>query len=432
MLPQKYPDKSTAKSPQKYTAKSHAKTPPQRAEFFSLVGISGSEEDALAARFANFLAAGEAVVLPTETVYGLAADAESDAACERIFAAKKRPADNPLIVHCASAAAALQCMRADTQLQARCLEYAKVLLERFAPGPLTVIAYAGEKVCATARAGSDTVAVRVPAQQFFAKVARAFGKPIAAPSANVSGRPSATSGQAAFDELCEAVRAVADAGPCAIGLESTIVDCTLRRAEVPRIVRPGFVRAADIAKFLGLREVPQEDDSRHFSGASGDAAAGPQKNVERNAENSLENSAEKIRLTVTVPGSKYPHYKPRAAVYAAPRSKRQRVIRTARAQHGRVLYLQRSSFFGGLLRRIFALVLRGARKGNFGYAAKDDEKLSLPAWSVQAYPTWDALAADLYAQFLRAEARGFDAIVVDCPQAREHEALRNRLLRAAQ
>jgi tRNA threonylcarbamoyl adenosine modification protein (Sua5/YciO/YrdC/YwlC family) len=178
------------------------------------------------------LRAGGLVILPTETVYGLAADAGDAEAVARIFEAKGRPRFNPLIAHVADAAVAERLAVFDDR--------ARRLAEVFWPGPLTLVLpfRGGADVSDLARAGLDTVAVRVPAHPVAGAVLAAFGGPVVAPSANRSGRPSPTTFADAIEETGSAAALAVDGGPCAVGLESTVV-ALLDGA--PRLLRPGAV-----------------------------------------------------------------------------------------------------------------------------------------------------------------------------------------------
>ena len=194
------------------------------------------------ARAATLLAAGKLVALPTETVYGLAADARSDAACARIFAAKARPRFNPLIVHLASLA----------QVEALALlpDPARALAAAFWPGPLTMVLplRAGHGLSPLVTAGLDTVAVRLPAHPVMRAVLETFGAPIAAPSANPSGRISATTLGHVLSGLGGRIDAVLDGADCAVGIESTIL------APAPggtRLLREGGIAREDIVVITG-------------------------------------------------------------------------------------------------------------------------------------------------------------------------------------
>lgn len=196
----------------------------------------------IAAAAARRLAAGELVVLPTETVYGLAADASNGEAVARLYAAKGRPAFNPLISHVADREMADTHGAFDAS--------ASKLAEAFWPGPLTLVVprRPASTICDLVTAGLDTVGLRLPDAPVARDIARLLGSPFAAPSANRSGRISPTTAEAAIEELGEAVALVIDAGPCRVGLESTIVACV---GTDPVLLRPGGISRNDIEAVLG-------------------------------------------------------------------------------------------------------------------------------------------------------------------------------------
>jgi L-threonylcarbamoyladenylate synthase len=189
------------------------------------------------------LRAGDLVILPTETVYGLAADAASADAVLKIFAAKKRPRFNPLICHCADLEMAGKIGVMDGP--------ALALAQAFWPGPLTlVVAKApGAEIPDIVTAGLDTVAVRVPAHPVAHQIISALGRPVAAPSANPSGTLSTTSAQFAFNAFGQKV-SVVEGGPCDLGLESTIIAVTGGQL---RLLRPGAIPRAAIEAVLGKK-----------------------------------------------------------------------------------------------------------------------------------------------------------------------------------
>jgi L-threonylcarbamoyladenylate synthase len=206
-------------------------------------GASGAPRlGASDARAAEALAAGDLVILPTETVYGLAADAGNPVAVAALFEAKGRPRFNPLIAHVADAVQAEAIAIFD--------ERARALAEAFWPGPLTLVAPVRDagRVCDLARAGLDSVAVRVPGHARARAVIAAFGRPVVAPSANRSGRPSPTTFADALEETGFAAAAAVDGGPCAVGVESTVVSVLDGRVA---LLRPGAVTRAEIEAVVG-------------------------------------------------------------------------------------------------------------------------------------------------------------------------------------
>jgi L-threonylcarbamoyladenylate synthase len=199
-------------------------------------------DEAGVAEAARLLAEGRLVAFPTETVYGLGADATDARAVARLFAAKGRPAFNPLIAHVADVAAARRAGKLSP--------LAEKLAAQFWPGPLTLVVPARDLVCELARAGLATVALRVPKHPVAQALLAAFGKPIAAPSANRSGHVSPTTADHVLADLAGLVDLVVDGGPAPLGLESTIVDMS---GDAPRLLRPGGVPRGDIERALGTK-----------------------------------------------------------------------------------------------------------------------------------------------------------------------------------
>ncbi|MGW8881193.1 L-threonylcarbamoyladenylate synthase [Streptomyces mirabilis] len=191
---------------------------------------------------AGVLRAGGLVALPTETVYGLGANAEDPIAVARIFQVKGRPPSHPLIVHIGGAEQ-LDDWVEDVPATAR------LLAERFWPGPLTLVLRRGRRVPLEATGGLETVAVRVPDHPVALALLSAFGGGVTAPSANRFGSVSPTTADDVRAELGDAVDFVLDGGPCEVGVESTIVDAT---AEIPSILRPGGVTREDLQAVLGF------------------------------------------------------------------------------------------------------------------------------------------------------------------------------------
>ena len=212
---------------------------------------------------------GGLVAFPTETVYGLGADATNEAAVRGIFAAKGRPADNPLIVHVSSRA---MLGRITCSLPAP----AEALMERFWPGPLTLVLRRNDRPAPTVSAGLATVAVRMPQNQIALALIDRADTPIAAPSANRSGRPSPSAAAHVFADLNGRIDMILDGGPTVIGIESTVLDITTDR---PLILRPGWITREAIEEVLG-------------------------ETYEATAEDELKRS----------PGTRYRHYTPRARV----------------------------------------------------------------------------------------------------------------------
>ena len=193
---------------------------------------------------ADLLKAGGLVAIPTETVYGLAADALNPQAVPKIFAAKGRPADNPLIVHIAE-------FDQIYDLVSQVPESAKILAEKFWPGPLTMILPKSDRIPDCTSAGLPTVAVRMPSHPIAREIIRR-SCPLAAPSANLSGSPSTTTAQHCIDDLTGRVDAIVDGGECRFGVESTVVTLA---GEKPRLLRPGAVTLEELREVLGEVEL---------------------------------------------------------------------------------------------------------------------------------------------------------------------------------
>lgn len=204
-------------------------------------------DDAALAEAAEVLRRGGLVAFPTETVYGLGADATDDRAVVRVFEAKGRPRFNPLIVHVASPDAAAEVAAFDAR--------ARELAARFWPGPLTLVLprSSGCPVSLLASAGLDTVAVRIPDHPVALALFRATGRPVVAPSANRSGAVSPTTAAHVAESLGDAVDLILDGGPCRIGIESTVLDLSGPR---PVLLRPGGITAEALERLLGPLDRP--------------------------------------------------------------------------------------------------------------------------------------------------------------------------------
>ncbi|MBP1909040.1 L-threonylcarbamoyladenylate synthase [Methanolobus bombayensis] len=222
----------------------------------------------------KILSQGGTVAFPTETVYGLGANALDEKAVLKIFEAKGRPADNPLIVHVAS--------RDDCRSLVREIpEKASILMDEFWPGPLTIIMERSEIVPDVTTGGLDTVAIRIPENKIAIELIKRSGIPLAAPSANLSGKPSPTSADHVIEDLSGKIDAVVDAGEVIIGLESTVIDLT---SDIPAILRPGKIIKEELEEYIGEVRIAY-DDKVH-----------PESEIVRS------------------PGMKYTHYSPQAGV----------------------------------------------------------------------------------------------------------------------
>ena len=202
--------------------------------------ILPAEGEAIA-KAADLLRRGELVALPTETVYGIAADARNGAAVAKIFVAKGRPQDNPLIVHVTGPEML-------PGLVSEVPERAQLLMAAFCPGPLTIIMPRGPEVAAECCAGLDTVGIRMPSHPVARAVIAQSGCAFAAPSANLSGKPSPTNAQDTFVDMDGRLPLILDGGESAVGVESTVVAVT---GEHPMILRPGYVTKEQMEAVLG-------------------------------------------------------------------------------------------------------------------------------------------------------------------------------------
>lgn len=320
---------------------------------------------------AQYLQQGRLVAFPTETVYGLGANAWNDVAVRRIFAAKGRPADNPLIVHIADYQMLLQ-------VTSHISEQAECLMQAFWPGPLSLVLPRHAQLPDVVTAGLDTVAVRWPNHPVAEELIRLAGLPIAAPSANRSGRPSPTLAAHVASDLGDAVDLIIDAGPAAIGLESTVLDIS---GPEPILLRPGAVTLEDLQAIIGPIRVADSSPS----------------------------ATEPVRS----PGMRYAHYAPRAPMY---------------------LYLgEPQSVVQAQQTKVAELLAAGNKVGVLTYDCYLDQFKAAERLSLGHYERPDEAAQKLY-QLLRR----FDQLKVDVILAHGRPsaiglglALQNRLLKAA-
>lgn len=325
--------------------------------------------DAALDRAAELLRGGGLVAIPTETVYGLAADATDEESVAGIFRAKGRPATNPLIVHVADAAMA-------RSLASAWPATAERIAAALWPGPVTVVVPKGPRIPALVTAGGPTVALRCPAHPLARRLIDRAGIPLAAPSANRSERISPTTAHHVLESLGDKVGLILDAGPCERGIESTVVDCT---TSPPRILRPGPLSRQQLeAVVAGPVEWPREQ-----------AAAGPGQPPARS------------------PGHARRHYAPRTPLELAA-DPATRVAELLAAGH-----------------RVGWLVLRTDERARSLAGSRDLVAVPMPADP-------DAYARQLYATLHALDQRELDRIIVDPPPAAEPwGAVRDRLSRAA-
>jgi L-threonylcarbamoyladenylate synthase len=319
---------------------------------------------------AAILRRGGLVAFPTETVYGLGANALDRAAVLRLFSAKERPAWDPLIVHVAS----LQMLQ---DVVAELPPRAQLLVERCMPGPLTLVLPRAPAIPAEVAAGRATVAVRMPAHPVALALIEAAGVPLAAPSANRFGRPSPTTAEHVLADLDGRIDAVLDAGPTTVGVESTVLDPT---AQPPRILRPGGLSREALEEVLGPVEV---------------------------AESAAAAADDEPRQGLASPGTALRHYAPRARVVTV-EGGAEELVRAATGQAAQG-------------RRVGAMLPAG-------WAAPAD--VTVFAWGEWHDPA--ALARNLYAGLRALDEQQVDLILCPLPApAGLGLALRDRLRRAA-
>ena len=242
--------------------------------FIKEIDVNRPDKDLIAV-FASMLASGKTVIFPTETVYGLGANALDEEAAAKIYQAKGRPSDNPLLVHIAD--------KEDVYgLVENIDDRAKLLMDKFWPGPLTIVFKKKDIIPARTSGGLDTVAIRMPSDQVARNLIRQAGVPIAAPSANISGRPSPTKPEHIIRDMDGRVDGILVGGSCNYGVESTIVDLS---GDVAMVLRPGSITLEMLGEVLG----------------------------QVNLDPSLKNKDDNIRAKA--PGMKYKHYSPQAQVY---------------------------------------------------------------------------------------------------------------------
>ncbi len=320
---------------------------------------------------AELIRQGELIAFPTETVYGLGANALRVEAVSAIFAAKKRPGDNPLIVHIVD--------REQAFALAHVTAEADALMDVFWPGPLTIVLPKRDVVPYEVTGGLKSVALRMPDDPAALALILAAGVPIAAPSANASGSPSPTTAQHVYADLQGRIPLILDGGPCAYGVESTV----LLLSDRPTILRPGVITPEMIAEVIG----PVEIDARALSPA-------------------LEGESPQS------PGVKYRHYAPRASVAIAD-GEGEALQRTAAAFYDR-------SIAAGRRCAIFATEQSCSFYGSRNYVIMGNRDNPL------------SLCRNLFALLRDADDDGFDDIVLEAlPPASVGLAYMNRALRAA-
>lgn len=312
---------------------------------------------------AEILRSGGVVGFPTETVYGLGANALSDDAVQKIFAAKQRPTDNPLIVHIAN-------INEAATLVYEIPETVEFLMKTFWPGPLSIVLRARPQISKYATAGLDTVALRFPAHDVAQQLITAAGIPIAAPSANLSGKPSGTLAKHVWRDFDGRIDAVLDGGACEFGLESTVLDGT---SNPIRLLRPGSITYEMLAAHVPIEIAERKPNDRPLS-----------------------------------PGTKHPHYKPKAEVILVTGDKftlmREKIVALTRQYDCAVF---------GLIEVVSGLQTNKVTK-------------------LAAYQSLEDLGENLYSFFRECDEEGIKYIILhEVPQSGLGLALMNRMQKAA-
>ena len=350
-------------------------------------GFSQEEEKKALRAAAEILQRGGLVAFPTETVYGLGANALDPDAVRGIFKVKRRPADNPLIVHVTGleqAGALVENMPPE----------AVRLAQQFWPGPLTLVLPKKKVVPEIITAGLSSVAVRVPAHPLAIKLIRAAGFPLAAPSANLSGRPSPTTAAHVLEDLAGCIEAVLDGGPCTIGLESTVLSLL---SSPPVLLRPGGIDLVKLEEVCGKKIL----DWSFGRGKGNDWEGGPRS-----------------------PGMKYRHYAPRVPLY---------LVEGAGPEQGRQLIALCESL-AGAGRRV-GIILFAESQGLFSSPSPSLSPFSSPFPVVEVLSSRrdpHGAAERLFGVLRSMEAQGVDVIVVEgFEEEGIGRAVMNRLRKAA-
>lgn len=328
---------------------------------------------------ARLLKKGEVVAIPTETVYGLAANALSDTAVRKIFAAKGRPQDNPLISHIASLDM-LEMVASDIP------DSAFQLAAAFWPGPLTLVLPRGGRVSDAVCAGLSTAAVRMPSHTVARAIIARSGVPLAAPSANLSGSPSPTTARDVLADMQEKISLIVDGGACAVGVESTVVSLV---GQEPVLLRPGFITAEQLEAVLGKKLTLSSAITSAL--ADGETAASP--------------------------GMKYKHYAPKASIILVQGSADAYCDYVRNQWQEACSKAESESLSSGL----YALCFAG-----------EESSLPCPCVSYGARNDSAAQAHQIFSALRELDARGAVTAYAHCPEkSGVGLAVYNRMLRAA-
>ncbi len=335
------------------------------------VTISSTDDEASIARAAEILRRGGLVAFPTETVYGLGASALDADAVSRVFVAKGRPQDNPLIVHLADVA---DLDRYVTDVPPR----ARALMEKLCPTSMTVILKKKDCIPSVVSAGLDTIGVRIPNHDITRAIIRKAGVPVVGPSGNLSGKPSPTTAEHVYHDMNGRIDMIVDGGPCQVGLESTVIDFS---GEYPTILRPGKLGVEFLRQYL-----PDIQVDPHVLDVAL-ATGGP----------------------VRSPGMKYKHYAPNADVFVIEGS-----LANTRAE---------------IERRIHVLCASGKK---VGVLAQEKSFSPKGASTLYAGDSLNDYAAHLFSYLRQFDEMGVDVILAQFEPAGDISlAIKNRLYRSA-
>lgn len=317
----------------------------------------------------KLLSEGKTVIFPTETVYGLGANALDEDAVKKIYEAKGRPSDNPLIVH-------IYDKEEVYNLAENINEKAKTIMDKFWPGPITIILNKKNIVPYRTSGGLETVAIRMPSHLIAREIIKEAGVPIAAPSANISGRPSPTKADHVYEEMNGRVSGIVLGGDCNFGLESTVLDVT---TENPMILRPGSITKEDLEKVIGEVSI---DPS-----------------LERKEDNKK----------AKAPGMKYTHYSPDADVYIV------------------------SGNIEDTISKINSLVVENNKKGlKTGVMCLEQNKNSYKGEVVSLGSTLDEVGSNLFDVLRQMDKMNIDIVYSEeFPRDGVGQAIMNRLLKSA-
>ena len=346
----------------------------------------------------------QTVVFPTETVYGLGALALDASAAAKIFSTKRRPPDNPLIVHVSS----MNMLRSLLPPGYDIPKSYKTLMKHFWPGPLTLLFPRNPEVVPTIiTANQPTVAIRMPSHPVARALIAVANTPLAAPSANTSGKPSPTKAEHVYQDLQGKVSLILDGGPCAVGLESTVVDGLHEDGHI-RVLRPGGITVEDIESVLRL-------DIRDVA------------NIPHVLVHNRDYADNKIEAAPTTPGMKYRHYSPSVPVMLLLTRPSLSVVEPATSFSDYVQSLQKSSSYGSLMVGVLA-----ATDSKLWESMDSIKNISWLRYPLGPHAEPNVIAHNLFDGLLSLEKGGAELIFIEeIDQVREGHAIMNRVRKAA-